>query len=98
MLCAKIIFEWNQWNIQKNELKHGVSVVEAGSAFYDNHYALFVDIKHTTVKEKRFILLGQSLENRLLMIGFTLRQEKICVITARPASTKERLLYENQTP
>jgi len=51
MLCTKIVFEWNQWNIQKNELKHGVSVVEAESAFYDNHYALFVDIKHTTVKE-----------------------------------------------
>jgi uncharacterized DUF497 family protein len=30
-----IQFEWDQWNVQKNEIKHGVSAREAESVFYD---------------------------------------------------------------
>ena len=30
-----IVFDWDQWNVQKNEQKHGVSRLEAESAFYD---------------------------------------------------------------
>jgi hypothetical protein len=26
---AEIVFDWDQWNVQKNELKHGVSRLEA---------------------------------------------------------------------
>lgn len=29
----KLEFDWDQWNIQKNELKHGVSKLEAESVF-----------------------------------------------------------------
>ena len=30
---AEIAFDWDQWNVQKNELKHGVSRLEAESGF-----------------------------------------------------------------
>lgn len=40
-------------------------------------------------------LYGKSLENRILMVGFTLRRKKVRIITARPASSKERIIYEN---
>ncbi len=94
-MLQEIKFEWDQWNLQKNEKKHGVSTVEAESVFFDQNYKLFADIKHSTANEKRYILFGMSLENRVLMLGFTLRNNKIRVITARAASKKEREIYEN---
>ncbi len=88
-------FDWDPWNLQKNELKHGVSRVEAESAFYDSKYKLFRDERHSTPREKRFILYGSSIERRVLMIGFTLRHPCVRVITARPASRQERRIYES---
>jgi uncharacterized protein len=91
-----ISFEWDQWNIQKNEIKHGVGRLEAESAFFDPRYKLYEDRKHSSATERRLLLFGRSLENRILMIGFTLRGAGIRIITARPASKKERHIYETE--
>jgi uncharacterized protein len=90
-------FDWDQWNIQKNEIKHGVSRLEAESAFHDPAYKLYHGAKHSTSREARYILYGKSLENRVLMIGFTARRTRIRIITARTASRKERQIYEGKT-
>ena len=89
-------FDWDQWNIQKNETKHGVSKLEAESIYYDNALVIFEDIKHSTQNEKRWICYGTSLRNRVLMIAFTKRYKKVRIISARPASKKERKIYEEQ--
>jgi uncharacterized DUF497 family protein len=34
-------FDWDQWNIQNNEVKHGISRLEAESAFFDKEAAIF---------------------------------------------------------
>ena len=91
---AEIVFDWDQWNVQKNERKHGVSRLEAESAFYDAHYRLFEDQRHSSRNEARYILYGRSLEARVLMVGFTRRGRKVRIITARPASRKERRIYD----
>jgi len=91
-----IEFDWDQWNIQKNEIKHGVSRLEAESAFFDVNYLLHNDVKHSSKEEKRYILYGLGIENRILMVAFTLREHRIRIITARPASRKERQLYEEK--
>ena len=91
---AEIVFEWDQWNVQKNEDKHGVSRLEAESAFYDPQHRLFEDLQHSSPTETRYILFGRSLEARVLMVGFTRRGRKVRVITARTASRKERRIYE----
>lgn len=93
-MAAEIIFDWDLWNVQKNEIKHGVSTKEAESAFFDPHKKLFRDASHSTGKEERLILYGKSLEGRILMVGFTVRGAKVRVITARTASRKERAVYE----
>ena len=90
---AEIAFNWDQWNVQKNERKHGVSRLEAESAFHDPHYRLFQDRRHSSRNEARYILYGRSLEARVLMVGFTLRGRKVRIITARPASRQERRIY-----
>jgi uncharacterized DUF497 family protein len=91
---AEIVFDWDQWNAQKNEEKHGVSRLEAESAFYDPHVRLFEDRRHSSRRETRYILYGRSLEARVLMVGFTHRGGRVRVIAARPASRKERRVYE----
>ena len=90
----EIRFEWDLWNVQKNEVKHGVSALEAESCFYDADVGIFGDFKHSTREEKRFILYGRSMESRVLMVGFTMRKGRVRIITARPASRKERGIYE----
>ena len=93
---AVLTFDWDQWNVQKNETKHGVSRLEAESTFFDPRYRLFEDRRHSTKTERRFILYGRSLEARVLMVGFTTRGAQVRVITARPASRKERRIYGEQ--
>jgi len=92
----EIRFEWDLWNVQKNETKHGVSALEAESCFYDEQVMLYEDRKHSASREKRYILYAKSVEARVLMVGFTLRKGKIRIITARTASRAERRIYEKE--
>jgi len=96
MNLTVLIFDWDQWNIQKNELKHGVSSLEAESVFFDKYLRIFEDIKHTSDFEKRWVCYGKSRSHRILMLAFTMRNQKVRVISARPASKKERDLYETK--
>jgi uncharacterized DUF497 family protein len=75
-------------------IKHGVSSKEAESTFFDSQKKIVSDDKHSTPGERRFVLFGKSLEGRVLMVGFTVRNEKVRIITARPASRRERAFYE----
>jgi len=89
----EIVFDWDQWNIQKNEIKHGISAFEAESVFYDESHKIFLDIKHS-LNEKRYILYGKSIYHKILMLAFTVRNTKVRIISARVASKKERTIYE----
>lgn len=93
---AEIAFDWDQWNIQKNELKHGVSRLETECLLRPRH-RLFEDEKHSTSREARYILYGRGLETRVLMVASTLRAKRVRVITARPASRRERRIYDKRS-
>lgn len=54
---------------------------------------MFEDEKHSLI-EKRYGILGKTDNGKLLSIVFTLRKDKIRIITARPMSKKERRSYE----
>ena len=95
MGATPIAFDWDQWNVQKNELKHAVSSDEAESVFGDPNLRIYKDLKHSSLLEQRLIAYGRSFEDRVLMLGFTVRRQKIRIITARPASRKERDVYES---
>ncbi|HEX6383869.1 MAG TPA: BrnT family toxin [Anaerolineae bacterium] len=85
-------FEWDDGNREKNWIKHRVSAREAEEVFFNLPLLLADDIKHTA-QEKRYYVLGQTDSGRLLFIAFTLRQNKIRVISARDMSRKEREVY-----
>ena len=86
-------FDWDIWNIQKNEEKHGISSLEAESVFYDHDLVIFEDIKHSRV-ETMWVCYGVSVYNKVLMLAYTVRKAKIRIISARRASAKETKIYE----
>ena len=45
-------------------------------------------------KEPRYYVLGHTIAGRRLFIAFTVREDKIRVISARDMSKKERKIYE----
>lgn len=86
-------FEWDQGNLDKNWVKHRVSAQESETAFLDPKAFLTTDVSHSTA-EYRYQLLAQAKPGRYLTIHFTLRGNKIRIISARPMSKKERTQYE----
>jgi uncharacterized DUF497 family protein len=91
-----IEFDWDQWNIQKNESKHGVSKLEAESLFFDEYFILYPDVQHSTPKEARYVAYAKAYTHRILMCAFTIRANKIRIISVRQASKKERGFYEEE--
>lgn len=88
-------FEWDDGNRRKNADKHDVSPAEAESIFFNDPLIVAEDKKHSA-KELRLHALGMTIENRLLHVTFTLRQNgtMIRVISARDMNRKERKIYE----
>lgn len=91
-----VAFEWDAGNDTKSYTKHGVSCLEAESVFQDADRVDFRDPFHS-VAEHRYITIGRSNRPRMLCLAWTLRGKKVRVISARPASRKERVLYETKT-
>ena len=94
--AMKLVFDWDLWNIQKNEIKHGISKLEAESIFYDKDFLIFRDVIHSIRKELRYISYGVSIQNRILMCAFTIRNKKVRIISCRTASKKERGVYARE--
>lgn len=86
-------FDWDEGNFIKNYSKHGVNVQEAEEIFFNQPFIVTDDEKHS-MQEKRYAAWGKTDTERLLMIVFTLRRNKIRIISARDMNRKERKHYE----
>ena len=86
-------FEWDDKKARANVGKHGVTFHEAASVFGDSLALTFRDPDHST-REDRFLTLGQSISGRLLAVIHTVRGASIRIISARPATRRERKIYE----
>ncbi len=94
VLPDPIAFEWDQGNLVKNLKKHGVILQESEELFSNEPFLISEDIKHSTDRETRFQALGQTKVKRKLFISFTIRANKIRVISTRDMSRKEEVIYE----
>ena len=92
-LSAITGFDWDDNNREKNCEKHGVLAGECEEVFFNLPLLLQPDPSHSQ-KEPRYYVLGQTIAGRRLFIAFTIRREKIRVISARDMSKKERSIYE----
>ncbi len=92
---SPIAFDWDEGNIDKNKLKHGVDFRECEEVFFNRPLKIFPDKKHSG-NERRLAALGITDLERKLAIVFTLRKNKIRIISARDQSRKERRIYEEK--
>jgi uncharacterized DUF497 family protein len=86
-------FEWDAGNTDKNWLRHAVHQAEAEQALLNTPLVLAADITHSQA-EARFIALGQTDTGRGLAVVFTVRGNRIRVISARTMSKAERRVYD----
>ena len=87
-------FDWDEWNIAKIWEKHQVSQAECEQVFFNEPLVAGEDIEHSD-QEQRLFVLGVTDQDRELFLVFTLREDRIRVITARDMSRKERRVYRN---
>ncbi len=88
-----LLFEWDNHKAQKNLKNHGISFDEASTAFKDTLSLAVYDPLHSE-SEDRFVLIGNSFANRLLVVIHIDRGDRIRIISARKAIKKEKMQYE----
>ena len=87
-------FEWDDRKAAENLFDHGVSFEVAREAF-DDTFAVEIEDRRERYGEERYVLLGM-VQNRLLAVTYTLRDDRIRIISARPAEPFERRLYHDK--
>ena len=87
------VFDWDEGNRDKNRLKHGISCEECEQVFVDPALRILPDPGHSSTEE-RYLAYGKNFSGRELLVGFTMRLERIRPISARRANRKERKKYE----
>jgi uncharacterized protein len=86
-------FEWDPEKARRNLAKHGVSFVEASSAFADP-LSLTVDDPDHSRGEHRLLLLGETYSGKLVVVAHLADDETVRIISARLAERHERRTYE----
>ena len=88
-------FSWDPKKAAANLKKHGVSFEEASTVFGDPLALLMTDPDHSR-EEDRYVLLGMSTRQRLLVLAFAERPPLTRLISARRATRIERRSYEEE--
>jgi uncharacterized DUF497 family protein len=86
-------FEWDQTKAKSNLTKHGVSFEEAATVFGDPLSVTISDPAHSQT-EHRSVIVGASSNQKLLVVVHTERGDNIRIISARLATRRERINYE----
>jgi len=86
-------FEWDGGNRGKNWTRHKVTTAECEEVFRGGALPIGAQVD-PPVEETRFAVIGETSAGRGLLIVFTLRQRRIRVISARPATWREKEDYD----
>jgi uncharacterized DUF497 family protein len=86
-------FEWDETKARSNLEKHSVSFEEAVTVFADPLYVDFFDPDHSG-EELRYLIIGMSEAERLLIVSYTERNDVVRLISARELTAAERKAYE----
>ena len=89
---AQLDITWDPVKAQSNITKHGVAFVQAASVLLDAAHSEF---------EERWFTLGTSNDGKLLALSHTYQhagptQMRVCLISAREATKRERQQYANE--
>jgi uncharacterized DUF497 family protein len=86
-------FDWDPTKAASNLKDHKVSFEEASTVFGDPLAMLMADPDHSE-EEEQYLVLGMSLQGRLLVVSFAERPPRTRLISAREATRHERRQYE----
>ena len=86
-------FEWDQDKARGNWRKHSVSFEEASTVFGD-WLGITVPDPDQSSSEARFITVGMSSRNRLLIVSYTERNARYRIVSARELARNLRKAYE----
>ena len=87
-------FEWDKGNAQKNWQRHRVVFTECEEIFL--HGPIILPNPEHSVSEPRYCAFGRTAQGRLLTVVFTMRKNRVRVISARDMSRKERRFYAKE--
>ena len=82
-------FEWDPRKAAANLRKHGVSFDEAMTVFSDWASITIPDPDHSE-GEERFVIVGFSSRQRVLVVSHSERGDNVRIISARGADARER--------
>ena len=86
-------FEWDERKAQTNLRKHRVDFADAVAVFEDTRAVTVTD---EDPDEERYATIGMDALGRELVVIYTVRGERIRIISARRATRGERAEYEKQ--
>lgn len=89
-----IVFEWDSRKAKSNYAKHGVSFEEASTVFGDPLSLTITDPSHSRLGEERFVTIGSSYLERVVVVVHCDEDENIRIISARKATRRERKDHE----
>lgn len=87
-------FEWDEAKNQANIRKHGVSF-ETAKRVFDRPLLTSRD-RRKDYGEDRYVSIGQVGDEALIVIAHTRREGRIRLISARPASRREKQRYRDE--
>jgi uncharacterized protein len=87
------IFQSDKKKSRQNLKRHKVSFEEASTVFGDTLSRTIDDPLHSA-DEDRYVVIGQSVQGRLLVVVHTIRGDNIRIVSARVATPTERKNYE----
>lgn len=82
-------FKWDPKKAEHNLRKHDVDFIEASSVFYAPLSVTYPDPIHS-MGEERYIIIGLSVNNRLLIVSHVDREDNIRIISARVTTRNEK--------
>ena len=88
-----LLFEWDEVKARENLKKHKVPFDEGKTIFNDPFLLTYPDID-ISEREGRYINIGLSAKNRVLVLIHTEMESKIRIISCRKATARERRHYE----
>ena len=86
-------FTWDPRKDARNQRKHGVGFREAASVLEDPLSTTYPDPAHSR-GEQRYVTIGRSRLGRALVVAHTEQGDTIRIISARPATRRERRFHE----
>ena len=87
-----MVVEWDPAKAASNRRKH-VDFHEAVTTLEDPLSTTYPDPEHS-VDERRFLTIGMSGKGRVLVVAHMDRRAAVRMISARPATPRERRFYE----